>query len=73
MGENLISWLRQNKWLLSGLVIAVLNPLPSGVILGIVLLTEEKLVKTGRIVLAVSVLLVVVTFLIVFLFQRKPG
>ena len=73
MGENLIFWLRQNKWLLSGLVIAVLNPLPSGVILGIVLLTEEKLVKTGRIVLAVSVLLVVVTFLIVFLFQRKPG
>lgn len=73
MMDKIIDWIRDNKWLVAGLVIAVLNPLPSGVILGIILLTEERLAKTGRIILAVSVLLIIVTFLIVFFFQRRPS
>jgi len=34
-GEILV-WIKNNKWLVAGLVIAVLNPVPSGVILVIV-------------------------------------
>lgn len=71
--EDLVNWLKSNKWLLAGLAIAVLNPIPSGVILGIVMLTEEKLTKVGRIVLTASVILTIVTFLIIFLTARKPG
>lgn len=69
--EKVTEWLKQNKWLVAGLAIAILNPAPSGVILGIVLLTEEKLVKTGRIILAVSVILVVVLTLLVFFTPRR--
>lgn len=72
MKENLISWLKTNKWLVAGLAIAILNPLPSGIILGIVMLTEEKLVKAGRITLIVSVALVIILLLVAFLLPSFP-
>ena len=64
MTDRIFSWIKANKWLVGGVVIAILNPIPSGVILGIIMITEKDLSKIGRIVLAISILLVVVTFLI---------
>lgn len=71
MTDRLFSWVKANKWLVGGVVIAILNPIPSGIILGIVMITEKDLSKIGRIVLAISALLVIITFLIFFLAPIK--
>ncbi len=69
MTNKAFVWIRDNKWLVAGVVIAVFNPIPSGVVLGIVMLTEEKLAKIGKIVLAISI--IVVTFLIFIFLQDR--
>jgi len=70
MTDKILAWIKSNKWLVTGLAIAVLNPVPSGVILGVVMLTEEKFKKTGQLVLIVSVVLVIISFLILIFTQR---
>lgn len=46
----------KKKWLWTGLIIALLNPIFSGLILGVVFLSEPQLKKQGRIVLVVAVI-----------------
>lgn len=71
MTDKILTWIKENKWLAAGVIIAVLNPVPSGVILGIVMLTEEKLKKTGQIVLGICAIVIIVTFVIFFLVPRR--
>jgi formate/nitrite transporter FocA (FNT family) len=51
-----ISLSSRKKWLWVGIIIAFLNPIFSGLILGIAFWTEPGLKKEGKIVLAVSVI-----------------
>lgn len=44
------------KWLLVGIVIALINPVFSGIVLGIAYLTDGKLKREGQIVLALSLI-----------------
>ena len=50
------------KWLWVGVVIAILNPVFSGLILGALYLTEPGLKKYGRVILAAAVVWGVVSF-----------
>ncbi len=43
------------KWFYTGLIIAILNPIFSGLILGAMYLTEPGLKKYGRIILPIAV------------------
>lgn len=70
MTDRIIDWIKENKWLVAGLVIAILNPVPSGVVLGIVMLTEERFNRVGKTVLGVSVILVIVIFVIALLTSK---
>ena len=48
------------KWLTIGIVIALLNPIFSGIILGVTYLSEEHLRKEGRLVLGFALVWAVV-------------
>lgn len=50
------------KWLYSGLIITVLNPIFSGLILGAMYITEPGLKKYGRIILPIAIVWGAVTF-----------
>ncbi|MDP3799965.1 MAG: hypothetical protein Q8Q90_00900 [bacterium] len=50
------------KWFYTGLIIAILNPIFSGLILGAVYLTEPGLKKYGRIILPIAVVWGAVAF-----------
>lgn len=50
------------KWLYTGLVIAILNPVFSGLILGAMYITEPGLKKYGRIILPIAVVWGAVAF-----------
>ena len=50
------------KWLWAGLVVAFLNPIFSGLVVGSLYLTESGLKKYGRVVLAAAVIWGVVVF-----------
>lgn len=55
------------KWLVIGLLIALLNPVFSGLILGIAYLSEPRLKREGWIVLVFSLIWAT----IVFVFARR--
>lgn len=44
------------KWFYTGLIIAILNPIFSGLVLGAMYLTEPGLKKYGRIILPIAVI-----------------
>jgi len=44
------------KWWLAGILIAILNPVFAGLILGALLMTEPKLRKIGAVVVSISVI-----------------
>lgn len=46
----------RKKWLWLGIVIALLNPVFSGLVLGFVFWTEPQLKKEGKIILAIAIL-----------------
>ena len=50
------------KWLYTGLTVAVLNPIFSGIVLGSLYLTEPGLRKYGRIILPLAVVWGVAAF-----------
>jgi hypothetical protein len=54
--EEKITLSSKKKWLWIGIVIAILNPIFSGLVLGIAFLTENQLKKEGKIVLAVAII-----------------
>ncbi len=45
----------RKKWLVLGIIIAILNPIFSGLIISLGFLTEPKLRKEGKIILVISV------------------
>jgi len=53
--EEKISLSSKKKWFLIGLAIAILNPIFSGLILGIGFWTEPQLKKEGKIITALAV------------------
>ena len=54
---------KPKKWLWAGIVIALLNPIFSGLILGSLYLTEPDLKKYGKIILALAVVWGAIVFL----------
>ena len=44
----------RKKWLIIGIIIAILNPIFSGLVVSLGFLTEPKLRKEGKIVLIIS-------------------
>jgi len=55
----------RRKWLWLGILIALLNPVFAGLILGAVYLSEPELKKEGRIIAAVAILWGAVLFYLV--------
>ena len=45
----------KKKWLIIGIIIAIVNPVFSGLIISLAYLTEPKLRKQGKIILAISI------------------
>lgn len=56
------------KWFWVGLLIALLNPIFSGLIIGSFYLTEPSLKKYGRIILAAAIIWGAVSFLLLQMF-----
>ncbi|MBU1255841.1 hypothetical protein KKE74_00260 [Patescibacteria group bacterium] len=56
MNEEKISLTSRKKWLWLGITIALLNPVFSGLILGIAFWTEPELKKESRIILGISII-----------------
>ena len=54
--EEKISLTSRKKWLWLGVAIAILNPVFSGLIIGLAFWTEPELKKEGKIVLAVAII-----------------
>lgn len=54
--EEKITLSSKKKWLWLGVAIAILNPIFSGLVLGIGLLTEPQLKKEGKIILIISII-----------------
>lgn len=50
-----ISLSSRKKWLWIGIVIALLNPVFSGLIFGLAFLTEPRFKKEGKIILSVAI------------------
>jgi hypothetical protein len=44
----------KRKWFIMGIIIAILNPIFSGLIISYAFLTEQKLRKEGKIILVIS-------------------
>lgn len=55
MKEEKISLTSRKKWFWLGITIALLNPIFSGIILGIAFWTEPDLKKESRIILGISI------------------
>ena len=45
-----------NKWEILGIIAAIFDPIPTGIVAGYVLYTEKKFRKTGKILMLFSVL-----------------
>jgi len=56
MNEEKISLTSRKKWFWLGITIALLNPVFSGIILGIAFWTEPDLKKESRIILGISII-----------------
>ena len=46
----------KKKWFIVGIIIAVLNPIFSGLVISYAFLTEPRLRKEGKIILVISIL-----------------
>lgn len=55
-GKEKITLSSRKKWLWLGIVIALLNPILSGLVLGVVFWTEPELKREAKIVLAVAII-----------------
>lgn len=54
--EQEITLSSKKKWFWLAIIIAVLNPIFSGLVLGIAFLTEPQLKKEGKIVLVIAII-----------------
>ena len=52
--KNAIEISSKQKWLVIGIIIAILNPIFSGLVVSFGFLTEPKLRKEGKIILVIS-------------------
>ena len=59
--------IKMNKWKLLGYLLAVIDPLPAGFLLGLVLSTEKKYKKLGKDVMLLSLIMTAIYITIVFL------
>lgn len=50
-----VTFSSRKKWLYLGIVIAILNPVFAGLILGLALLTEPEMKKEAKIILGVAI------------------
>ena len=50
----------KKKWFIIGIVIAILNPIFSGLVISFAFLTEPKLRREGKIILIISLIWVVI-------------
>jgi len=62
---------KSKKWLWAALAIAILNPIFSGLILGVLYLSEPSLKRYGKIVLGVSVVWGAIVFVMIRNFQAQ--
>ena len=66
-----ISLTSRKKWLWIGITIAILNPVFSGLIIGLAFWTEPELKKEGKIVLAVAIIWgIIFSYLLRWLISR---
>jgi len=52
--KDAIEFSSKRKWLIIGIIIAILNPIFSGLVVAFGFLTEPKLRKEGKIILIIS-------------------
>lgn len=52
--KNVTEISSRQKWLVIGIIIAILNPIFSGLVVAFGFLTEQKLRKEGKIILVIS-------------------
>lgn len=62
---------KSKKWLWAGITVAILNPIFSGLIVGLLYLSEPSLKRYGQIVLAVSVVWGAIVFVMIQNFQAQ--
>lgn len=55
-GKKEVKLVSRKKWLWLGIIIALLNPIFSGLIIGLAFWTEPELKKEAKIVLAIAVI-----------------
>ena len=59
-----------DKWKLLGYLLAIIDPLPAGFLLGFVLSTEKRYKKLGKNVMLLSIVMTVIYIAIVYLVLR---
>ena len=60
----------KRKWFVVGIIIALLNPIFSGLVMAFAFLTEPKLRKEGKILLAISFVWAIILAYIIEGFKR---
>lgn len=60
----------KKKWFIIGIIIAILNPIFSGLVISYGFLTEPKLRKEGKIILVVSIVWAIVLAYLMELFKK---
>ena len=58
-----------NKWLLLGYIATIFNPVPSGIVAGLVFFTEKKYKNHGAIMLIVSIFLAILEIVLATYFS----
>lgn len=56
---------RKNRWFYGGLLVAAVNPILSGLIVGVLMMMEPSMRKEGRIITAFSIIWGLVVLLLV--------
>lgn len=60
----------KKKWFVVGIIIAILNPVFSGLVISYAFLTEPKLRKEGKIILVVSLVWAIILAYLMEAFRR---
>lgn len=68
--KNAVEISSKQKWFIIGIIIAILNPIFSGLVVAFGFLTEPKLRKEGRIILIVSFVWAIVLAYIIDWLQK---
>ena len=60
----------KKKWFIIGIIIAILNPIFSGLVMSFAFLTEQKLRKEGKILLVISFVWAIILAYLMELLKR---